>query len=287
MLCFYLDHRLGPSAPILFIVANLLAIRGSWEMANLLKTRSFEPRLMLVTSCNVFVVSSCWWIPWYYHETPELIPTGVYLLGSNMLAFAISVLVLFFVAAMKFREPGKSMETLSSEVLILVYVGLLLSMTTQLKWVAGAEADYLILGSLIIATKGGDVGAYFIGRMLGHKKLIPHLSPAKTWWGARGALLMSAFFSVLWLRYMPPLFETGWPACPLSWSILYGIIIGIVGIIGDLCESLIKRDVGKKDAAALMPGFGGLLDILDSILYAGPVAFLLWSLVPLASWINN
>ena len=63
---------------------------------------------------------------------------------------------------------------------------------------------------------------------------------------------------------------------------LYGVILGVVGLIGDLAESLFKRDVGKKDAAALMPGFGGLLDLLDSILYTGPVAYVLWWLLPLA-----
>jgi phosphatidate cytidylyltransferase len=65
--------------------------------------------------------------------------------------------------------------------------------------------------------------------------------------------------------------------------VLYGIIMGLVGLIGDLCESLIKRDVGQKDSAPLFPGFGGLLDLLDSVIYAGPVAYLLWLTLPLAS----
>jgi phosphatidate cytidylyltransferase len=65
--------------------------------------------------------------------------------------------------------------------------------------------------------------------------------------------------------------------------VCYGLIIGLVGLVGDLCESLIKRDVGRKDSAALMPGFGGLLDLLDSILYAGPVAYVLWRTLPLAT----
>ena len=61
----------------------------------------------------------------------------------------------------------------------------------------------------------------------------------------------------------------------------YGVVLGVVGLVGDLCESLIKRDMGQKDAAALMPGFGGLLDLLDSILYTGPVAYVLWVVLPL------
>ena len=65
---------------------------------------------------------------------------------------------------------------------------------------------------------------------------------------------------------------------------MYGSILGLVGLIGDLCESLIKRDCEKKDAAELMPGFGGLLDLLDSVLFAGPVALLLWWILPLKTW---
>jgi phosphatidate cytidylyltransferase len=61
-------------------------------------------------------------------------------------------------------------------------------------------------------------------------------------------------------------------------------VISIAGMIGDLCESLIKRDLGKKDAAALMPGFGGLLDLTDSVCYAGPIAYLLWTVLPLRTW---
>ena len=65
---------------------------------------------------------------------------------------------------------------------------------------------------------------------------------------------------------------------------MFGAVIGIVGLVGDLCESLIKRDVGKKDAAALLPEFGGILDLLDSVLFAGPVAYLMWLYLPLAPW---
>ena len=72
--------------------------------------------------------------------------------------------------------------------------------------------------------------------------------------------------------------------CDIFWSLIYGAVIGVVGLVGDLAESLIKRDVGKKDSAILMPGFGGLLDLLDSVLYAGPVAVLLWKVLPLATW---
>jgi phosphatidate cytidylyltransferase len=92
---------------------------------------------------------------------------------------------------------------------------------------------------------------------------------------------------MLWLQFATPLFAprgAEWFAPAWGWSAFYGLGLGVVGLIGDLCESLIKRDVGKKDSASLFPGFGGLLDLVDSVLYAGPVAYILWKALPLATW---
>lgn len=284
-LLFFLDHQLGQAAPILLVFCILLAVRSSWEMTGLLKTRNFEPRFPLVCLCTVLVLLGTWWKPFHHAWEGTQLPHGWDTLGTTMLAFSLVVMILFFVAALRFREPGRSMETLSAEILIVTYIGVLLSTTAQLRWVAGHEAGYLVLGSLIIAAKGGDIGAYTLGRMFGNKQLSPFLSPKKTWWGARGALIASALLSVAWLRWMPGVINPEWSPCPWPMAVLYGIIIGGVGIIGDLCESLIKRDVGKKDSASLMPGFGGIIDMLDSVLYTGPVAYLLWLTAPLATWV--
>ena len=89
--------------------------------------------------------------------------------------------------------------------------------------------------------------------------------------------------SVAWFKFpwfAPWLF--GVQPGPWYWIAIYGLILGLVGLIGDLAESLIKRDVGQKDSAPLLPGFGGLLDLLDSIIFTGPIAYLLWLVLPLA-----
>jgi phosphatidate cytidylyltransferase len=159
-------------------------------------------------------------------------------------------------------------------------------MTAQLRWVAGASAGYLAIGSVVLCAKGGDIGAYFFGRRFGRHKLAPLLSPAKTWEGAFGALVGSGLCGWLWLSLATPLFVQGALPPTWYWAVFYGALIGVVGMIGDLCESLIKRDVLRKDSSALFPGFGGLLDMLDSVLYAGPAALLLWKILPLATWLN-
>ena len=278
----YADAVLGPRALVLLVLCVLLAIRGSWEMTQLLTTRSFHPSFALTAILSVVVVVGGWVV----HLVPDnaLTPSTLESLGAIALSTAVATLALMLVSAARYREPGRSMETLGAELLIVVYIGLLLAVTAQLRWVAGAEAGYLALGSLVIAAKCGDIGAYTLGRLFGRRKMVPLLSPGKTWMGGLGALLGSALAGVCWFRFATPAFNPLWTPCAWWWAFLFGAIIGVTGLVGDLCESLIKRDVGRKDSAALLPGFGGLLDLLDSILYAGPVAYLLWAALPLATW---
>jgi phosphatidate cytidylyltransferase len=162
----------------------------------------------------------------------------------------------------------------------LSYLGILVSTTVQLRWVAGADLCYLPLASVVVVTKCGDTSAYFAGHAIGGKKLSPLISPGKTWAGAIGALFGAALGGYLALSIVPRWLAAEHPAA-WYWSVLYGVVIGCLGIVGDLAESLIKRDVGLKDSAPLLPGFGGLLDLLDSVIFVGPVAYVLWLVLPL------
>lgn len=284
---FYLDARIedgskGESAPILLVFVALIAWRGSTEMVDLLRTRSFTPNRFLVVTCSILVAISSWY--GRFPHMPIVIAPDGNTLAQVALTYSCTVLALFLLAAYRYREPGQSMETLGAELLIVSYIGVLLGVATQLRWVAGADAGYLVIGSLLVVVKSGDIGAYFLGRFIGRRKMAPHLSPGKTWAGAVGALIGSALGGVLWLQYATPLFNRAWSPPEWYWAAIYGLILGVVGVIGDLCESLIKRDVGKKDSASLFPGFGGLLDLADSVLYAGPVAYILWKALPLAAW---
>ena len=297
----WLDHRAGAAAPYLFGLILLLGARCTWEMAQLLNVRSFRPNVALATLCVVGIVSAKWiavlglWIVpfqpdvrlWNFGEVgPYEYPVitgstdGVFVTGMMS---AASVLLLLLSGCIRYREPGRSMESLGAEMIIVSYVGVLLSMTAQLRWVAGSNLGYLALGSLVVATKCGDIGAYTLGRLFGKKKMVPLLSPGKTWMGAWGAVLGATAGSVAWFQFGSQMFpSSNQLPCDWYWSALFGAVLGVVGLIGDLAESLIKRDVGAKDAPALIPGFGGLLDVLDSILYAGPVAYILWLVLPLA-----
>lgn len=113
-----------------------------------------------------------------------------------------------------------------------------------------------------------DTGAYFAGRAFGRHKMAPYLSPKKTWEGAIGGLLSALVIALL----VKPLL-----GLPVSYvgAALLGVVGGIVGPLGDLAESLIKRQVNVKDAGALIPGHGGILDRIDSMLFTGPVLYYL------------
>jgi phosphatidate cytidylyltransferase len=310
---FAIDVRIGPRAPLLCLFAVLLAIRGAWEMVQLLKTRSFAPNVVLVVSCCTAVVLSNWLPAWFSDNPPfrkitqeayvsdgggavkyaELLPPAglSFPLEPLSLSVALAAIAMFLATAARYKKPGDSMETLGAELLTLIYIGLFLSLTAQLRWVGFArhvlvdydfaDLGYLPLASVIVVTKCGDTMAYTFGRLFGKKKMAPLLSPGKTWAGAYGAFLGAATGSWAWLTWGTEWLVPSAEPCAWYWAVLYGLIIGLAGMVGDLCESLIKRDVGVKDSAPLLPGFGGVLDLLDSVIFAGPVAYLLWLVLPL------
>jgi len=175
------------------------------------------------------------------------------------------------------------METLGTNLVTVLYAGALLAVTAQLRWCPSPENGYFALASMIICVKAGDTCAYTFGRLWGKRKMAPRLSPGKTWMGLVGAIVGSIAGSWLWLTFAGTLFLHSPKPGSLPVVLLYGLTTGLAGLVGDLVESLVKRDVGRKDSAALMPGFGGLLDLVDSPLYAGPVALAWWILLPPAS----
>lgn len=276
---FWFDHQVGRTAWPLLTFCLFVSVRGAWELNDLLRVRNFEPSFLRTALLSAGIVAAGWVHVLFPSQDGPFATWGT--AGPVAAAWAVSLLVLFFAAALRYEQPGRTMETLGVECLAVSYLGGLLAVTAQLRWVAGAPFGYLVLGSLLIGTKGGDIGAYTLGRLFGKRKMVPRLSPGKTWAGAFGAVLFSSLGTWAFLHVATPMFDSARnPPAPL-WSLLYGAVLGVVGLVGDLAESLIKRDVGKKDAAALLPGFGGLLDLIDSVIYAGPVAWVLWNVLPM------
>jgi phosphatidate cytidylyltransferase len=253
-------------------------LRGVWELYELIRKRVPRCNLPVMLVCVAAIILGGWW-PHLRPDPPEYLD-----LTPLALALCFSVMLMCVVEALRFKVSGDIWEVLGVQTFIVCFVGLLLCMTAQLRWVAGLQAGYLVLGSVVLCTKAADTGAYFAGKRFGKHKLAPILSPKKTWEGVIGAFAGAAICSWLWLTFATPWFVEG--ATPPAWylSLFYGVFLAVAGMIGDLCESLLKRDVDRKDSAALFPGFGGMLDILDSVLFAGPAALLAWKVLPLATW---
>ena len=186
-----------------------------------------------------------------------------------LVVFAGVVLVGFLVEMARFREPDGCVARLAVATWTVAYLGLLPAFLVDLRWwpmdepLAGPTALMLV----IFVPKCCDIGAYFTGRAFGKHRMTPMLSPKKTWEGLAGGLVLSMLVAVFLNRTMAPILGDDVRAAA------FGIVVGLVGVLGDLAESLLKRDGGKKDAATMLPGFGGVLDVIDSILFAAPVAW--------------
>ena len=280
---FWWDSGLGKGAPVLLLFCLFLTIRSSYEMSDLLRTRNMHPSFELTAVCNFLVVLAAWAhvrLPGSATGSVKGLQGLLVSLGLVAGALVASFLVLMIFEAVRYRKPGKSMESLGANLITVMYAGGLLAVIAQFRWFPSASIGYFAIGSVIIAAKSGDIMAYTFGRLWGKRKMVPLLSPGKTWMGGFGAIVGSCLGGWLWLTFGGGLFDASPKASTLACVLGYSATMGVVGLIGDLCESLIKRDAEKKDSAILMPGFGGLLDLLDSPLFAGPIALAWWALWP-------
>lgn len=285
-LCWW-DHHAAIPGIVLFPLAIALTILAGEEFLQLAAAGRLKPLRWAVHGANLLVVLSSW-VPPACLETSggravsnDAFAGGVFPLDTiratdQWLVLAVAAgLFLFFLGEMRrYEKPGRVLVNLATATLAMLYAGLLVAMLVRLRLGFGVGA----LASLVIVVKMCDTGAYTVGRLIGRHKMAPVLSPGKTIEGAIGGLVFACLGSVAAFAWLVPAI-TGGAAAGSWWSWLaFGLIVGLAGMLGDLAESLIKRDVGQKDSSRWMPGFGGVLDILDSVLLATPAAYACWAL---------
>jgi len=186
--------------------------------------------------------------------------------------FTAVVLAAFLVEMARYRGQGGSVTRLALAVLVAAYLGLLPSFLAQLRWPAALGT--LSLALAIFVPKCCDIGAYFTGRLIGRHRMTPVLSPKKTWEGAAGGLATAVLVAFALNGFAPII--PGGPAGVVA----FGLTVGLAGMLGDLAESLVKRDCQQKDASQAVPGFGGVLDVVDAILFAAPVSYVWLTTIP-------
>lgn len=211
--------------------------------------------------------------PRRFSGSPRLGPLDWTWLGY---ALALGLIVIGEMA--RYGGPGHATTAVALALLAVTYAGVLPSFLVQLRLFHDARWGMGALVSLILVVKASDTGAYFTGRALGRHKLAPTLSPGKTIEGVIGGLVAAVGAAMLCYCWMIPRLlhcdvagGRGW-----RWAV-YGAIIMGVGVVGDLTESLFKRDASRKDSSHWLPGLGGVLDIFDSILFAAPIAYFCWA----------
>lgn len=205
--------------------------------------------------------------------------------ATRGLDFELSILALFLVvmfarqmfSAMRDRQP---LQTIAYTIFGLLWIPWMFNFTTKILFLAprGPEGEptgqfYVLF--LVAVTKFSDMGAYLFGSAFGRHPFVPHISPKKTWEGFAGALLMSVFAA--WGLYS--LIPDKLSAFRLFDVIALGLILGFAAVIGDLAESIVKRSAHSKDSGALLPGIGGTLDLIDSLLFTAPLMYFYMRLV--------
>ncbi len=199
--------------------------------------------------------------------------------------FEMAVL-LFFLLTVFTRQMFDSLrddaplKTMAYTLFGLLYVLWLYNFITKIVYVVPRSATGAVTGQfyvlyLIAVTKFSDMGAYLTGSAIGRHKLIPHISPKKTWEGLAGALAFSLLASWGLFEIMPG------HLAALNWThaTVLGLLLGFAAVVGDLAESIIKRSTGVKDSGNLLPGIGGALDLIDSLLFTAPLLFFYLRLV--------
>lgn len=172
-------------------------------------------------------------------------------------------------------EGFRSLDEITATLFGFVYCVLLFSFVPKilllpLTTASGAAASAFYLIHLVAVTKLTDAGAYLVGSAIGKNKLVPHISPGKTWQGFWGALVLAVGGSYLawWLLGdRVPLLG------PVSAGVL-GLVLALAAVLGDLAESILKRSLAVKDSGHVMPGIGGFLDLVDSVIFTAPIYYL-------------
>jgi phosphatidate cytidylyltransferase len=264
------DQHLAPWFPFLFALIAGLSLVSTFELLGLLKADVRPAGWLCCVGIAAVMVAN--WLP---HLIAAPRPWA--LLSATLAGF---VVLAFLVEMATFQEPGHSVVRMALALWLLGYLGLVPSFLAQLRWLGPTLAQSTAALMLtIFVPKCCDVGAYFTGRLIGKHKMTPVLSPKKTWEGAAGGLTAAVLAAVLLDRLGP---------APVLWGNLalevgFGLSLAIVGMLGDLAESLVKRDCQRKDASQAVPGYGGVLDVVDAIVFAAPVSYVWMKALPLAA----
>lgn len=211
-----------------------------------------------------------------------LLPIALHAQRLGVYTFSLTAVVatslVLFASSIWLRGPtGRPLSSVAITAFAILYAGLI-AYVYALRYhpyAIGAGAGTALVFLPIFLTWATDVGAYVIGRAIGKTRLMPSVSPGKTVAGAVGGLALSVVMCLLYVRFiLMPYAQLG---LTIQGAVLFAIVVSVAAQTGDLAESLLKREAGVKDSSRIIPGHGGVLDRLDSLLFVLPAAYLMLS----------
>ena len=243
-------------APFALFMAAALLLAGiaAWECAALLRHRGSRPFASLAVASSLGIVGA------FALQPPVVGPLAV-LTGVALASPALAML--------RRPTPEAMLDAVTATFLPVLFVGLPFAFVVGLRVIPGENGPDLLLLAMVCVTLS-DAGAYYVGSLLGSHRLAPVISPQKSWEGAAGGVLGSVTGALV-------AHEWFFQRLSLAHAVALGIVLCGAGILGDLAESMLKRAAGVKDSSALLPGHGGVLDRVDSLLVAAPVLYYYWS----------
>ena len=243
-------------APFSLFLAAALLLAGlaAWECVAILKHRGSRPLSWLPVAACLGIVGS------FALHPPFVAALAVF----TAAALASPAL------AMAFREsPEAMLDATMTTFFPVLFVGLPFAFVVGLRAIPGENGPDLLLLAMLCVTLS-DTGAYYVGSAFGKHRMAPRISPKKSWEGAAGGVLGSTAGALIGHYWF-------FQRLPLGHALALGLLLCGAGILGDLAESMLKRTSGVKDSSTLLPGHGGVLDRVDSLLVAAPVLYYYWT----------
>lgn len=246
-------------APLFVVMAAAAMVFGLYEFYVLAKKKGMQPDIVAgyLAGAALFTI--------FYFASRDAIPERLDLQSIVLVIIVLTIGTL--VAAMLRGAPFEKMLSSSGATILgVLYVVLLGGHVVALRTGFPQELSSDLLSFFFLVLMGSDIGAYYVGRAIGKHKLAPKVSPGKTWEGVAGGLAAAlALATVAHFWFFQRL--------PLKWALPLAAVMTVLGILGDLTESALKRGAGAKDAAKILPGHGGALDRLDSLLFNAPLLY--------------
>ncbi len=247
------------------ILIALLAIPAQLELSKLAAAKNLKIFIPVSIIASILFATSRYWQQEYWQRIIEIRP-------DTYLIF-LSAFVLLALLLCQYISYGTSgvLANCGASYFSILYLGLLSSFCVSMR----LEFGIWPLLMFVFVVKSADIGAYSIGSLFGKHKFSPKISPAKSWEGMAGAVAMAVVVAILFT-----VITAIYDIIIMAWwlAVIFGVCFAFIGQIGDLVESMMKRDAEQKDSANNVPGFGGILDIIDSPLVAAPFAYLFFTL---------